>query len=162
LNELCAHFPNLESLVLAHADFSDAVAAHLATLRKLKNFEIGTHKATSECLRNIVALPIEYLQLGEQLGSGPAVAIIKDMKTLRRLTITSADKYSDADIEQVAGMTQLEHVEFGSLDLTDERLPLLKKFAFLKSMRLVRHNPYSQETRAKVQAVLPNVKIAFD
>jgi hypothetical protein len=163
LKQLCEHFPHLESLVLAHADFTDAAAVHLATLKNLKNFEIGTQKATPECLRNIVPLPIEYLQLGEQFGSAAGVAIIKDMKTLRRLTITSAKEYTDADIGQVAGMTQLEHVEFGSLDLTDARLPLLKKFAFLKSMRLVRSgNPYPPEVRTKVQAVLPAVKIAFD
>jgi hypothetical protein len=163
LKLICEKFPQLESLVLAHADFSDAASVHLAELKGLKNFEIGTHKATTECLRNIVTLPIEYLQLGEQLGAASGIAIVKDIKTLRKLTITSAKDYSDADIAQVATMTQLEHVEFGSLDLSDARLPLLKKFAFLKSMRLVRgNNPYPQETRDKVQAVLPNVKIAFD
>ena len=163
LKQICGHFPNLESLVLAHANFTDAAAVHLATLKNLKNFEIGTHEATTECLRNIVQLPIEYLQLGEQLGGPNGIAIVKNMKTLLKLTITSAKDLTDADVTQIAEMTQLEHLELGSWDLTDERLPVLKRFTFLKSARLVRSgNPYTAETRAKVQAALPQVKIAFD
>lgn len=163
LKQLCAHFPNLESLVLAHANFTDAAAIHLATFQNLKGFEIGTHLATTECLRNIVALPIEYLQLGEQLGGPAGIAVIKDMKTLRRLTITSAKDLTDADVAVLAGMAQLEHLELGSWDLTDERLPMLRRFSFLKSMRLVRSgSPYTPETRARVQSVLPKVALQFD
>ncbi len=163
LKQLCEHFPALEGLVLAHADFTDAASIHLASLKNLKSFEIGTHKATPECLRNIVALPIEYLQLGEQLGGPVGIAIVKDMKTLRRLTITSAKDLTESEVGVLAGMAQLEHLELGSWDLTDERLPTLQRFAFLKTMRLVRYSsPYTPETRAKVQGVLPQVKIAFD
>lgn len=163
LKQLCDHFPSLESLVLAHAHFTDAAAVHLAQLKKLQGFEIGTQQGTPEALRNIVNLPIEYLQLGEGVGTPAGIAIIKDMKTLRRLTITDAKAMTDADVTVVGGMTQLEHVEFGSLDLAEERLPVLQQFAFLKSMRLVRYsNPYTPELRAKVQAILPKVQLTFD
>ena len=60
-------------------------------------------------------------------------------------------------------MTQLEHLELGSSDLTDERLPLLTRFTFLKSMHLVRSgNHCTPAIRIKVQAVLPQAKLAFD
>ena len=149
--------------MLAHAAFTDAGAAHLASLHHLVGFEIGTHNATPECLRQIVALPLEYLQLGEGVGNPAGIAIIQKMSTLRRLTITDAKPLTDADVLVLAGMTQLEHLELGSWDLTEERLPVLTHFAHLKSMRLVRYsNPYTPETRTKVQAALPAVKIAFD
>lgn len=163
LEELCDHFPNLESLSLAHTQFTDAGAVHLAKLKNLKGFEIGTRHATPECLRNLLTLPIEYLQLGEGVGTPAAIAIVKDLKTLRRLTITGARDITDAEMAVVAGMTQLEHVELGAWDLTEARLPVLQRFAFLKSMRLVRPNdPYKPDIRAKVQAILPKVDIRFD
>ncbi len=103
------------------------------------------------------------MQLGEGVGNPAGVAIIKSMPTLRRLTLTDAKPLTDADVLVLADMKQLEHLELGSWDLTDERLPVLAHFAHLKSMRLVRYsNPYTPETRGKVQATLPNVKIAFD
>ena len=163
IKQLCDHFPSLESISLAHAQFTDAGAVHLAKLKNLKGLELGLHEATPESLRNIVQLPLEYLQLGEGVGTPAGIAIIKDMKTLRRLTITAAKTMTDADVMLVVGMKQLEHVELGSLEITPERIALLKQFDFLKSMRLVRtSNPYTPEVRASVQAVLPQVKIQFD
>lgn len=163
IKELCEHFGTLESISLAHAHFTDAAAVHLAKLKNLKGLELGLSKGASpEALRNVTSLPLEYLQLGEGVGTPAGVAIIKDIPTLRKLTITGAKDYTDADVTAVAGMKQLEHVELGSWDLTEERLPILAKFAHLKSMRLVRYsNPYTPEVQAKVQAVLPKVAIVF-
>ena len=163
LKQLCDHFPNLESLSLAHAQFTDAGAVNLAKLKKLKGFEIASRNATPECLRHLLPLPLESLQLGEGVGAPAGIAIIKDLQSLRRLTVTDAKGLTDADVTLVAGMQQLDHVEFGSLEINDERLPLLKLFRHLKSMRLVRYsNPYTPEIRAKVQETLPGVKLAFD
>src|SRR5215216_3558328 len=63
IKELCEHLPNLESISLAHAKFTDAGAVHLAKLTKLKGLELGAH-ATSAALKNLLNLPLEYLQLG--------------------------------------------------------------------------------------------------
>ena len=162
VKQLCDHFPALENISLAHANFTDAGAVHLAKLKNLKGLEIGVHGATPQCLQNIVNLPLEYLQLGE--GVAPAgVAIVKDMKTLKQLTVTEARNMTDAEVMVIVGMTQLEHVELGSLDITTERLDLLKRLGFLKSLRVVRYgNPYTPETRAKVKEVLPHVALQFD
>jgi hypothetical protein len=163
IKQLCDHFPALESISLAHAQFTDAGAVNLAKLKNLKGLELGLHDATPDCLRNILNLPLEYLQLGEGVGTPAGIAIIKDMKTLKRITITNASKMTDDEVMLIVGMKQLEHVELGSLDITDQRLPLLKQFGFLQSMRIVRYgNPYTPEMRAKVQEVLPKVKLQFD
>ena len=162
LRQLCDHLPNLESLSLAHAKFTDAGAPHLAKLTKLKGLELGTSKATPQALTHIAKLPLEYLQLGEGFESGAAIAFIKDLATLRRLTLTNAQGITDTDLQGLAGLTQLTHLEIGKMPLPDERIPALKPFAFLKSMRLVPAKaPFTSEQQAKIQALLPNTTLSF-
>ncbi len=162
LRQLCDHLPNLESLSLAHAKFTDAGAPHLAKLTKLKGLEVGAAKATPQALKAIAKLPLEYLQLGEGFESGAAIAFIKDIATLRRLTLTNAQGITDTDLQGLAGLTQLIHLEIGKMPLPDERIPALKPFAFLKSMRLVPAKaPFTPEQQAKIQAMLPQTKIDF-
>jgi hypothetical protein len=46
--------------------------------------------------------------------------------------------------------------------LPDERLAVLKDFAFLKSMRIVPvKDPFSDEAQAKIKALLPKTEIQF-
>jgi hypothetical protein len=162
LRQLCDHLPNLESLSLAHAKFTDVGAPHLAKLTKLKGLEVGAAKATPQALKAIAKLPLEYLQLGEGFESGAAIAFIKDIATLRRLTLTNAQGITDTDLQGLAGLTQLTHLEIGKMPLPDERIPALKPFAFLKSMRLVPAKaPFTPEQQAKIQAMLPQTKIDF-
>ena len=162
LQQLCEHLPNLESISLAHAKFTDAGAPHLAKLNKLKGLELGTSKATPQALTHIAKLPLESLQLGEGFDSIECIPLIKGISTLRRLTLTNATKLTDADLKTVAGLTQLEHLELGKLPLPDERLASLKDFAFLKSMRLVPlKEPFTPETQAKVKALLPKMELQF-
>jgi hypothetical protein len=163
LRELCDHFPNLHSISLAHAHFTDAGAGSLEKLTKLKGLEVGAHLATPEALRHITGLPLEYLQLGEGFDSAAAIAIVKDIHTLRRLTLTDAKALTDADLKLVASMSHLESLEMSNLPLPDERLPLLESFSFVKTLRLVyRPQPYSAETQAKIKALLPHTAVKFD
>ena len=162
LRQLCDHLPNLESISLAHAKFTDAGAPHLAKLTKLKGLELGTSTATPQALKAITKLPLESLQLGEGFESVACIAIVKDIASLRRLTLTNAQALTDADLLVIAGLTQLDHLEIGKMPLPDERIPALKPFAFLKSMRLVPVKaPFSPEQQAKIQAALPKTKLEF-
>ena len=162
LQQLCEHLPNLENISLAHAKFTDAGAPHLTKLTNLKGLEIGTRNATPQCLQHLVKLPLEYLQLGDGLDEPEGIALIKDIPTLRRLTLTNAKVLTDADLKVVAGMTQLEHVELGKIELPDERLGVLKNFAFLKSMRLVpAAAPFTAETQARIKLLLPKLELQF-
>ena len=162
LQQLCEHLPNLESISLAHAKFTDAGAVHLAKLTKLKGLELGTSKATPQTLQNIAKLPLEYLQLGEGFDSPECIPLIKGLATLRRLTLTNARLLTDADLKLVACLTQLEQLELSKIDLPDERLALFKDFAFLKAMRLVpATTPYTPDTQAKIKQLLPKVALTF-
>jgi len=162
LKELCDHLPNLESISLAHARFTDAGAVHLAKLTKLKGFEIGTSNATPQALLHLAKLPLESLQLGEGFESAECISLIKHIATLRRLTLTNATKLTDDDLKTIASLAQLEHLELGRVPLPDERLPVLKEFAFLKSMRLVPFkDPFSDEVQVKIKALLPTTSLQF-
>lgn len=161
LKELCDHLPNLESISLAHAKFTDAGAPNLAKLTKLKGLELGAH-ATPAALNNIVALPLEYLQLGEGFDKSESLPIVKNIKTLKRLTLTNCKETTDDDLKVLATMTQLESLELGSPLLPDERLPLLQGFSFLKELKLIdRKTGYPPETQAKIKALLPKVDVKF-
>jgi hypothetical protein len=161
LKQLCEHLPNLENLSLAHAKFTDAGAPNLAKLTKLKGLELGASKATPQALAGILKLPLEYLQLGEGFEAPECISTIKGIPTLKRLTLTNAAKFTDAELTAVAGLAQLEHLELKA-PFPDERLSLLKDFAFLKSMRLVpAKDPFTTETQAKIKALLPKTEIQF-
>jgi hypothetical protein len=162
LRQLCDHLPNLESISLAHAKFSDAGAPHLARLTKLKGLELGTSKATPQALKHIAKLPLEYLQLGEGFEPGACIPLIKDLDTLRRLTLTNAQGITDADLQALGEFKQLTHLEIGKMPLPDERIPALKPFAFLKTMRLVPAKaPFTPEQQAQIQSLLPTTKVEF-
>ncbi len=162
LKELCDHLPNLESISLAHAKFTDVGASHLAKLTKLKGLELGTSNARPQALVHLAKLPLESLQLGEGFESAESIPMIKGITTLRRLTLTNATKLTDAELKTVAGLTQLEHLELSKVPLPDERLAVLADFAFLKSMRIVPvKEPFSDATQAQIKAMLPKTALTF-
>lgn len=162
LKELCEHLPNLESISLAHAHFTDAGAPHLAKLTKLKGLEIGTAEATPASLKHIQALPLEYLQLGEGFDKSQSLPMIAGITTLKRLTLTNCKEISDDDLKTLAAMKQLEALELGSPLLPDERLPLIQAFAHLKELKIIdRKSGYPAETQAKIKDMLPKVAVTF-
>lgn len=162
LKELCEHLPNLESISLAHAHFTDAGAPHLAKLTKLKGLEIGAATATPASLKHIQALPLEYLQLGEGFDKSESLPLIRGIKTLKRLTLTNCKATTDDDLRALAAMKQLETLELGSLPLTDARIAQLEGFGFLKELKIIdRKTGYPEELQAKIKALLPRVAVHF-
>ena len=162
LKQLSEHLPNLESISLAHAKFTDAGAVHLANLTKLKGLEIGTKNATPACLKNLASLPIEYLQLGDGLDAPEGIAACKALASLKRLTLTHCEKLDEAGLALAAALTQLDQLEIGGLAIPDERIPQLAAFAHLKELKLInRPKGYPPETQAKIKALLPKVAVKF-
>jgi hypothetical protein len=162
LEELCEHLPNLESISLAHAKFTDAGAVHLAKLTKLKGLEVGTHNATPAALKNLINLPLESLQLGEGFHSAEAFTTVKAIPTLIKLSVTDGSKLSDDDLMVIAGITQLESLMMDKLPLPDERLAVVSAFAHLKSLSLaLRPKGYPAETQARIKALLPKADLTF-
>lgn len=162
LKELCEHLPNLENISLAHANFTDAGAPHLAKLTKLKGLEVGAAQATPSSLKYIQNLPLEYLQLGEGFDKSESLPMIFGIKSLKRLTLTNCRASTNDDLKLLAEMKQLESLELGSPLLPDERISLLKSFSHLKELKLIdRKTGYSAETQSKIKLLLPKVAVTF-
>ena len=88
--------------------------------------------------------------------------MITGIKTLKHLTLTNCKTTTDDDLKLLATMTQLESLELGSPLLPDERLPVLKGFAFLKELKLIdRQKGYPEETQARIKALLPKVDVKY-
>jgi len=153
LKDLCDHLPDLESISLAHARFTNAGAPNLAKLTRLKGLDIGSSKATPEALAHLAKLPLESLQLGEGFESAASIPMIKDIATLRRLALNNATKLTDAELQTVAALKQPESLELGKVPLPDERLSVLRDFAHLKSLRLVPiKEPFTPENPGQDQS----------
>jgi hypothetical protein len=162
LKELCAHLPNLESMSLAHAKFTDAGAVHFARLTKLKSLEIGSRNATPACIASLKTLPLESLQLGDGLDASAGITELAALKSLKKVSITNGAPVTDADLKTLAALKNLETLEFDKLSVPEERVPALAAFAHLKTLILaLRPAGYPEDIQAKVKAVLPKVEVKF-
>ena len=126
--------------------------------------EISCSKASAALVKHMVELPIEYvaLEYGVNSPASDAISTIKSTPTLRRFKLGGAT-LAEPDLVSLAGATQLEELSVGTLNLPDERLPQLRAFSFLKSLRLVpdKKNPFSLENQAKLKALLPQTRLEF-
>ena len=162
LQALCEHLPNLESISLAHAHFTDAGAVHLAKLTKLKGLELGTHNASASALQNLAGLPLESIQLGEGFHSTEALTIVKGFPALRSLSVTDGSKLTDDDLKLIGSIPKIEGLSVDKLAIPDERITALAALAHLKTITLaLRPKGYPEETQAKVKALLPKVDVKF-
>ncbi len=164
LGYVCENFPNLEFIKLWHSQLiTDASAEHLKKLKNLKGMEISCSKATAALVKHLGQLPMEYvaLEYGVNTPAPDAIAAVKSIPTLRRFKL-GGTSLTDAELTALAGATQIEELSVGLDDLPDERLPQLQAFSLLKSLRLVpAKKPFSPETQAKIQALLPKTKLEF-
>jgi hypothetical protein len=164
LGHICERFPNLESLNLIYARvLTDASAAHLLKLKKLKRIILNGPKMTAAWHGNLGSLPLESLSVsqGNALPAAEAIAGAKSIATLRQFAM-SGKELTDADLTALASMAQLESLSLESIDLPDERLPQLQAFSFLKSITFaLRPKGYPPETQTKVKALLPKVEVKF-
>ncbi|MCP5540373.1 MAG: G protein-coupled receptor LGR4 [Akkermansiaceae bacterium] len=164
LGHVCEKFPNLEFIKLWHSHaITDASAAHWRKLGKLKGIEISCNKATAGLFKDIGTVPLEYaaLEYGVNSPAPEIIATVASLPTLRRLKI-QADSCTDEDLEALAGVKQIEELTLSSLPLTEERVAMLKNFAFLKALELIdRKQGYPEDIQAKVAAALPGVTVTF-
>jgi hypothetical protein len=164
LGYVCENFPNLEFIKLWHSKLiTDASAVHLKKLTKLTGIEISCAKATAGLVKQLRELPMEYvaLEYGVCAPASEAIDTVKSIPTLRRLSIDGS-AFTDTDLAALASVPQVRELSLSGIDLPDAHLPQLQGFAHLKSLTLVRYGKgYSDETQAKVKALLPKVEVKF-
>ena len=166
LGHVCESFPNLEFIKLWHSKLlTDASAEHLAKLTRLKGIEISCRNATAHLFKYIEHIPLEYAAFQYGVNS-PAAQVIENARsapTLRRLSI-QVSAFTASELRQVADLSQIEQLSLGSLPLSDEHIEILKNFNHLKELELVERRKkhlYSDATKAKVTAALPDIAVKF-
>jgi hypothetical protein len=142
---------------------TDASAVHVQKLTKLKNIAINGPKITAAWLEPAAGLTLESLNIaqGAVAPPGDAIATIKSIPTLRRLSI-DGPSFTDADLSSLAGANQLTDVSISGLGMADARVPALRGFTHLRKMQIIDWNAAADPaTEAKVRALLPTVEIKF-
>jgi hypothetical protein len=161
---VCEKFPKLEFIKLWHSkNLTDSAAEHFKKLKHLTGIEISCAKATAGLVKHLRDLPLEYIALesGMSTPAADAIAIAKATPTLRKLSL-DAKAFTDTDLNSVAGVTQIRELSLSGLELPDDRLPQLQAFAHLNALTLVRYGKgYSDETQAKIKALLPKAEVKF-
>ena len=166
LGHVCESFPNLEFIKLWHSKLlTDASADHLKKLTRLKGIEISCSKATAGLFQHIKHIPLEYaaFEYGVNSPAAQTIANAKSVPTLRRLKV-QVRAFTASELKQLAEVRQIEQLSLGSLPLTDEHIGILKNFDHLKELELVERQKkhlYSDATRAKVRAALPDIAVKF-
>ncbi len=164
LGHVCEKFPNLEFIKLWHSkQLTDASAAHLKKLARLKGIEISCSKATAGLVSGLRGLPMEYIALeyGVNAPVVEVIATVKAIPTLRKLSLDAKD-LGDEHLDAIAGMRQIKELSLSAIELPDDRLPRLQAFAHLQSLTFVRYGKgYPEETQARVKALLPKVEVKF-
>lgn len=166
LGHVCESFPNLEFIKLWHSKLlTNASADHLKKLTRLKGIEISCSNATARLFQHIEHIPLEYaaFEYGVNSPAAQMIANAKSVPTLRRLKV-QVSAFTASELKQLAEVTQVEQLSLGSLPLTDEHIGILKNFDHLKELELVERRKkhlYSDVTRAKVRAALPDIAVKF-
>jgi hypothetical protein len=164
LGYVCEKFPNLEFIKLWHSkQLTDAGAEHFKKLKHLTGIEISCAKATASLMKHLRELPMEYvaLEYGVCSPAAEAIATVKAIPTLRKLSL-DAKAFNDADLNAVAGVTQIKELSLSNLELPDTRLSQFQAFAHLKSLTIIRYGKgYPEDTQAKLKALLPKVDVKF-
>ena len=166
MGHVCESFPNLEFIKLWHSKLlTDASADHLKKLTRLKGIEISCSKATAGLFQHIKHIPLEYaaFEYGVNSPAAQTIANAKSVPALRRLKV-QVGAFTASELKQLAEVRQIEQLSLGSLPLTDEHIGILKNFDHLKELELVERQKkhlYSDATRAKVRAALPDIAVKF-
>ncbi len=151
--------------ILAAAARHPHVDAVIRTI-KIAPGTFTTVNTTPEALKKAAGGDIPLFdtltQIDTRIVGGKAHDHRKENEDSYDASLLQLQRLTDSDLTALAGATQLEELSFGILDLPDERLPQLQAFFFLKSLRLVPAKPpFSPETQAKIQALLPQTKLEF-
>lgn len=129
-----AHLEQLERLYMWNvSEVSDAGAAQLANLKQLRSLHISGSKITDESLKVFGSLPLlEELSLQFNDFTDEGLKHLADLKRLKSLWICRRagdrpDSITDAGIESLVGLTQLEELGVQDTAVTAAGVQLLAK-----------------------------------
>ena len=159
----------LKSLTLSgNRELTGDGVKHLAGLTELVELRLGDTQVGDEGAALIAGLPeLEILELKRADVTDAGVAHLKGLLNLRELQLsgrgTNFDEiYSgitDASMEVIKGMTQLEILNLGSTKITDAGLAQLGALKNLETLVIVSSNKVTDEGVAKFKEMVPECEV---
>lgn len=126
----------LSELYAAGTTLDDGAVTLLADLPALRKLRLSQTTVGTEGLAALEKLSLEDLDVSEASSiNDETLAIIGKMNSLKRLNLWR-DTITDAGVEHLAGLTQLEWLNVDNTHLTDAGLPYLKGMTALKFLHL--------------------------
>ena len=138
-------FPNLESLGLYGVEIQDADVALLEGWQGLKNINFGNTSISPIGLRLLQLMPsLQHLRvinqsmkrLGRLQFDDDALTEIAGIDTLRSLTLSDGAKVTDAGVQHLSRLKQLEELRLEDTSLTNKGLQGLCDLARLRVLQL--------------------------
>lgn len=128
LQAICEQFPNLSILALGHAGVTDAGLEHLTKLSNLNTLHLGDTSIDGKGLIHLKSLAhMEVLLLNSSSElSGDALIAISNLQNLRELFLQKTP-ISDADIENLARLKKLAHLDLRQSKVTAKGVAQLQK-----------------------------------
>jgi len=161
-----ARLPALKHLSLQGNAFSDEGLRHLEGMKQLRSLWIGMNQRsiTDAGIKHLVGLSmLEQLDLQGASISDEGVADLKSFKNLRQLHITIDRKRSgkgitDASVDTLAALTDLEVVMLQNTQITDQGWKRLIELPKLKTL-LLPSSALSEQEREELKKRHPNLKL---
>ena len=152
-------------LWFAHTHFTDAGAASLAALSKLKICGIGSKETTSsgEAVAALTGLTqLEDLSLLDNQATLEGIAHAAKIPSLRRLDITYAPKADDASLKKIAALPKLADLSVGGSNLiTAEGVLALAGAPALKKLTLGRMKNVTPEVVEALKKKRPDIEVVM-
>jgi Leucine-rich repeat (LRR) protein len=129
---------SLEGLSFGDNNITDATLEQVARLTSLTQLELGSEKVTEAGVAHLARLPrLERIIFRGKVFNHAAFAPLKDIKGLRVLCFRYLQAVTDADLDQLAGIAQLEDLNlFWCMNLTDAFLPPLQRLPHLRRLNI--------------------------
>lgn len=154
--ESLAAFPHVESLDFRGARLQNDWLRHLSGLESLTSLSLWDTGITDDALRIVGTMKnLETLVLAETRTTDSGLKHLVLLTNLRRL-ILSRTRVTTEGLKLLAGFERLEHVAIDGLAIDENGL---LELARVKTLRTLHTDPLSPQTRQRLQAAMPRVRI---
>ncbi|MEX2261169.1 MAG: hypothetical protein WD696_04420 [Bryobacteraceae bacterium] len=139
---------HLESLNVRGTEVTSRVFEHLSQMKKLKSLDVGFSRVNDDGFDALAGLEeLEELHIGGDKMSGLALPLLRLLPALKHLDVNGSQRtdsgrwglmLTDANIESISALTQLEVLNMGGAIVSDVGMTALKPLTILHTLDLSR------------------------
>jgi hypothetical protein len=139
---------NLEHLNVRGSEVTSRVFEHLAKMKNLRTLDVGFSRVNDDGFDALASLEhLEELHIGGNKMTGLALPSLRLLPSMKRLDVNGSQRtdsgrwglmLTDANVESIGALTQLESLNIGGAIISDAGMKALANMASLKSLDLSR------------------------